>query len=126
MIRSNTQNTISIVLSWLSTHGFVLNNREKAGLVWFVILAAFVLTKSDVRSSMADVLEMAFTPKIATVWIIYTVWILLFVWITDRVGIWLTVLTKDTFVWSASAGIVLLLGFTEATRPGYFRQSFPK
>lgn len=65
---------------------------------------------------------MAFAPKIAAVWIVYILWTLSFVWIADRVGIWLTVLTKDTFVWSATAGVALLLGFPDATNPGYFRQ----
>ena len=65
---------------------------------------------------------MAFAPKIAAVWIVYILWILSFVWIADWVGIWLTVLMKDTLVWSTTAGVALLLGFTEATKPGYFRQ----
>ena len=65
---------------------------------------------------------MAFAPKIAAVWIVYILWISSFVWIADWVGIWLTVLMKDTLVWSTTAGVALLLGFTEATKPGYFRQ----
>ena len=91
-------------------------------MAWLVIIAVFVLSKPEVRSSIADVLKMAFAPKVAVIWIVYTLWILSFVWVANQVGIWLTILTKDTFVWSTTAGVVLLLGFTEATKPGYFRR----
>lgn len=91
-------------------------------MAWLVIVTVLVLSNPDVRSSVADVLKMAFVPKIAAVWIAYILWILSFIRVADQVGIWLTVLTKDTFVWSATAGVVLLLGFTDAMKPGYFQK----
>lgn len=114
--------TITDVLSWLATHGFVLSNREEAGLAWLVVFVVFAVSVPDVRSAVVEVLKMAFAPKIAAMWIVYVLWIMSFVWIADWVGIWLTVLTKDTLVWSTTAGIASLLGFTEATEPGYFRR----
>lgn len=109
-------------------HGFVFNNRELAALVWLIvgilILTAFALLKPDIRSTLVGTLKMAVASKLIFVWIVYSLWIILFVLITDWVGTWRTVLTKDTFVWSATAGIALLVGFTEAAKPDYFRREF--
>lgn len=122
------QSGLTRALSWHSTYGFELNNREEAGLFWLVLFLIFVaglaLRDPDLRTSMVGVLRMALSPPLLYLWIVYTFWIILFVLIADQVGIWRTVLTKDTLVWSATAGIVLLGGFTEAGKPGYFRQKF--
>lgn len=122
------QNVFINVISWLSTHGFVFNNRELAALVWLIvgilILTAFALLKPNIRSTLVGTLKMAVASKLIFVWIVYSLWIILFVLITDWIGIWRTVLTKDTFVWSATAGIALLVGFTEAAKPDYFRREF--
>lgn len=114
---------LTSALSWLSTHGFVLNNREEAALIWLVILTAFVLSKSDIHSSLVALLRLAVTPKLASVWIIYFVWVISLVLVADRIGIWRAILTKDTLVWGLTAGIILLAGVTEAAEPGYFRRA---
>lgn len=51
---------------------------------------------------------------------------MLFIYVTDYVGIWRATLTKDTLVWGATTGLVVLGGFTKATKPGYFRREFFK
>lgn len=98
------------LLSWLSTHGFVFNNRELVALVWLIVGILILTAKPDTRSTLAGALKMAVASKLIFVWIAYGIWIILFVLVADWVGIWRAVLTKDTFVWSATAGIVLLGG----------------
>lgn len=121
---------LTSALSWHSTYGFEFNNREEAALVWLVLvltgLTVLVLLKPDIRTTLAGALRMAVTPKIVIVLTIYVLWVLLFVLIADWVGIWRAVLTKDTLVWSATAGIAVFVGFTEAAEPGYFRREFSK
>ena len=80
----------------------------------------------DVRSDLIEVLKMAVFSKLVIVWTVYFLWIALFVNIADWVGIWRAVLTKDTLLWSATAGVALLIGSTEASEPGYFRRAFSK
>lgn len=121
---------LDVALSWLSTYGFELNNREEAALVWLILtligLTVGILLKPDIRSSLVSALRIAFTSKLVIIWVVYVLWIGLFVLISDWAGIWQPVLTKDTLVWSATAGISVLVGFTEAAEPGYFRREFSK
>lgn len=84
------------------------------------------LLKPDIRSTLIGALRMAVAPKLVIVWIVYVLWIMLFILVANWVGIWQAMLTKDTLVWSATAGIALLAGFTEATEPGYFRREVTK
>ena len=104
-------------------HGFELSNREWATGAWLVFLLAVALWTSDGRSAVGSAIKTAIGPKLLTLWITYFTWIALFVLIADRIGVWRPVLTKDTVVWSVTAGIVLLAQFTEVAGPGYFRQA---
>lgn len=117
-------------LSWHSTYGFELSNREKAALVWLIlILTAFailVLLKPDIRYSLVGALRMAVASKLVVVWIVYVLWVMIFVLIADWVGIWQAVLTKDTLVWIATGGVAVLVGFTEAAGSGYFRRELSR
>lgn len=124
------QSGLTNVLSWHSTYGFELNNREEAALIWLVLgligFTGWALLKPDIRSTLVEALRMAVAPKLAIVWTVYGIWIILFVLIADWVGIWQVMLTKETLVWSATVGVALLVGFTEATEPGYFRREVTK
>lgn len=124
------QSVLTSALSWHSTYGFEFNNREEAALVWLVLgltgLTVGALLKPDIRSTLIGALRMAGAPKLVIVWISYALWIMFFVQIADWVQIWRAVLTKDTLVWSATTGIVLLTGFTKATELGYFQRELTK
>jgi hypothetical protein len=61
------------------------------------------------------------SPKLLIVWISFILWIALFVILAQWQSIWDMRLTKDTLLWSATAGVVLLTGFTDAHKPGFFR-----
>lgn len=93
-------------------------------MVVVVVLATLVLSKPDIRSSLSRTLRLAVARKLATVWIVYAGWIIAFVLITDWLGVWRAVLAKDTLVWGLTAGLASLVGFTEATEPGFFRRAF--
>jgi hypothetical protein len=114
---------------WLSSHGFELNSREWASLVWLgivLIVLVFAAPKSQLRASFWTVFRSAFATKLTIVWIIYATWIVILVALADWANIWKAVLTKDTVIWTVTAGLALLTGFTEASEPGYFRRAVLK
>ena len=111
---------------WLHDYGFELNSREWAGLIWLGILLAFGLSKPTVMTSLRDVLRSAFSPKLAAVWAIYVAWIAGFVALAHWVGVWKTVLTKDTIVWTVTGGLASIMTFTEASKPGHFGRAVLK
>jgi hypothetical protein len=111
---------------WLHDYGFELNSREWAGLIWLGILLVFGLTKPTVRTSLRDVLRSASSPKLAAVWAIYLAWIAGFVALAHRVGVWKTALTKDTVVWTVTAGLASIMTMTDASRPGHFGRAVQK
>jgi hypothetical protein len=111
---------------WLQVYGFELNNREWASLIWLGALLGFGLLNPDIRGNLRNVLRLAFTRKLAFVWAIYLVWIAALVVLSYVTGIWRTELTKDTIVWTATAGLVLVGSFTEAWKPGHFKSAFFK
>ncbi len=121
---------VKIVLAhiecWLHDYGFELNNRERASLIWLGILIAFGLSKPTVRKCLRDVLRSAFSPKVAAVWAIYVAWIAGFVALAHWVGVWKNLLTKDTIVWTVTAGLASIVTFTEASKPGYFGRAVLK
>lgn len=111
---------------WLHDYGFELNSREWASLIWLGILLAFGLSKPTVRKCLRDFLRSAFSPKLAAVWAIYVAWIAGFVALAHWVGVWKNVLTKDTIVWTVTAGLALIVTFTEASKPGHFGRAVLK
>lgn len=120
------QSLLTDALSWLSAHGFILNNREIAALTWLIIIALLALWSSDVRQSVSSVLEIVLSLRLIPIWIVYGLWILAIVEIASRAGIWRTTMAKDTLVWSLTAGIALLLESTDALQPGYFQRAAPR
>ena len=111
---------------WLQAYGFDLNNREWASLIWLGALLVFVLLKPDIRANFRNVLRLAFTRKLAFVWAVYLVWVAALVVFACATGVWRTALTKDTIVWTATAGLALVGSFTEAWKPGHFRSALLK
>ncbi|MFC7156123.1 hypothetical protein ACFQPA_11760 [Halomarina halobia] len=124
------QRALTCMSSWLSTYGFEFTNRELAGIAWLVAMVVLIIVlavlKQKIRSSLYQVLRMTFSPKLTVIWIVYVLWIMSFVLISAWVGLWRAILTKDTVVWSVTAGLALLVGFPEAKNLGYFRQELLK
>lgn len=107
--------------AWLINHGFQLNSREWAGLIWLGVLAAWAIPKAQFRRSLGVVIRSAMSPKLRIVWISFLLWVTLFVILAQWLRIWDTRLTKDTLLWSTTTGVALLAGFTDAHKTGFFR-----
>lgn len=117
----NLQRIADEVISWLIAHGFQPNNREWVGLILLATFAAFIIWNTQSRSALLSAIKTATGRKLLALWVIYTLWIVLFVLVADVVGIWDPALTKDTFVWGVSSGLVLLGSFTDATKVSYLK-----
>lgn len=120
---TNQTNSIGHTLveasAWLVEHGFQLNNREWASLLWIGVLAAWLL-RAQVKHSIGNVIRSAMSPKLLIVWISFVLWIVLFVFLAQWQCFWDPHLTKDTVMWVVTVGLVSLTGFTDAHKPGFF------
>lgn len=120
------EHVLGAISAWLSKYGFWLNNREWASLFWLAILAVWVLLEAERRDSLGRAIRLAIAPKLLIVWACFILWISLFLVFAYWQHLWDARLTKDTFVWTATAGLVLLASFTNAHMPGFFRNAILK
>lgn len=112
--------------SWLVEHGFQLNTREWASLIWFGVLATWLLPQAQLRRSLGSVIRAAMSPKLLVVWISFVLWIALFLFLTKWLCFWEPSLTKDTVMWAATVGLVSLASFTDAHKPAFFPRAVLK
>ncbi|MDD2598101.1 MAG: hypothetical protein PHO37_02585 [Kiritimatiellae bacterium] len=109
--------------TWLIEHGFQLNNREWASLIWFGILTIWLLPQAHIRHCFGAVIRSALSPKLYMVWISFIVWIVLIVISAQWQRLWDPQLTKDTFVWAVTTGVVSFSNFTDAHKQGFFKSA---
>jgi hypothetical protein len=74
------------------------NNREKALIVWLLILIVFFFSKS-VFKSFGEVLKSLFSPKLFSVIIILVGYIILEVGLLKAIGFWDLTMLKDSIFW---------------------------
>lgn len=110
-----------VINAWLVDHGFQLNSREWAGLIWLGVLAIWTLPNAQVRRSLSVVIRLTLSPRLLIVWISFFLWVVLLVILAQTHSIWDPRLTKDTLLWFTTAGVVLLTGFTDAHKTRFFR-----
>lgn len=97
-----------------------MNNREWASLFWLAVVVIFMVVDADRRSSVAGVLRAAMQRKVLLTFVAFGSWVWLEVQVGARVGWWSPALLKDTFIWTATAGVALLFGFDKALKEGAF------
>ena len=99
------------------------NSRQWAILIWFVALAAWMLTSKKVRRNLATALRQLATPKL---WIplalmaFYVAGLLVAGW---KAGFWTPDLATDTVFWFVGSALVLFFKLNEASGPGFFRRT---
>ena len=90
-----------------------LSDRDLALLIWLVIAALLVLSRRGGRHGIASILR-AFWGKVAVIVAVFAAYIAAVVLVAERLGIWTTMLTKDTVAWFLIPGMALLFGFARA------------
>ena len=101
----------------------VLNNRELASLIWLAVAAAWVLSRRDLRSGIADILKSLAEPSPAVCR--YSV-----CWLDRtgdlgrrKLGLWNTGLVPNTVVWTVGTALVLCFNVTRPPKTLCFSQN---
>lgn len=99
----------------------MLNNRELALGIWITVFIAFVLINKKTRSSLADVIKIAFCAKFVAVYFSMLIYLITIIYILYLSGFWDINLLKDTIIWFLFTGIISGFKGIEARDFEYFK-----
>lgn len=100
-----------------------MNGREKALAAWVVILIIFILINSKTRTSLFNVANTFFNPKILIPFLAMLAYSVLSVLVLRQAGIWDIFLLKDTIFWFFGTATVLFLNTNKASQdPSLFKK----
>ena len=101
----------------------VLNNREKAMLIWLAFGLALALRSKDIRSSLVSIAETLLSRPILTILAAMAGYASVVVFFSYRFGLWDFRMTKDTAIWLLGPAIVMVFNHDKArTEPSYFKK----
>ena len=87
------------------------NNREIATALWLLVLLALVLSKADVRKSLAGVLGAFFHYKILASVCLMALYTAAVVILLAAISLWNASLLKDTVVWFCVSAMAMVMRF---------------
>jgi hypothetical protein len=102
-----------------------LNSREKAVILWTVVILAYAALGGGVRSGFADVLGTLFHWKLLLLFGTAAAYCTGVVYLALRVGLWHQAALKDTVYWFVTGGVVLVGDAVTHAAPGderFFRR----
>jgi hypothetical protein len=100
-----------------------LDNREKALLIWTLVLVLFVLWKKDLRSSFAAVLSALAARPLLVLLLGAMLYVASTVLLAAYVGVWTLPLLGVTVLWCLGPAAVMFFNSNEAARDAdYFRR----
>src|SRR5688572_19175910 len=85
----------------------LFSTREIAAAAWCAVFLTWAFAHRTVRSSFADLLLAAATPKIAAPVMVLVGYIIGITWVLHAIGFWTTDLLKETLIWALCSGIIL-------------------
>ena len=100
------------VFEVLSRVGANLSNREKAWLVWTIVLLALFLSKKSLRKAGAQVFTSLFAKAFLKLYVAVSIYLGAFVYALNYFELWSDATTKDFTFWLFGAGLPLLFGVT--------------
>lgn len=101
----------------------LFNNREKAIIIWVLIVLVWALFHKGVRTSIFRLLRTLFQKKIVVVLAAMLLYVGLLVLLFYRMRLWDVFLIKDTAFWILGVAFVLLVNANGATRDeNYFKK----
>ena len=86
---------------------FTFTNREISILLWFSLIAAWILSKREFRSSILSMVKQFLHPKIFAPFLLAAGYVALIVMGLERLGLWDPTLLKSTLIWGLGAGVVM-------------------
>lgn len=106
------------------------NSREKALLVWIVVLVAFVIAKAgrDLGESFLATLGAFAKPKLLLLFGSAALYCATTIFLAKEAGLWHTTALKETVYWFAASGVVLVGNATQADPedPDYYKKLLRK
>lgn len=97
----------------------LLNNREKAIIIWLVIFLAWALSQKTIRNSIFGVLKALFQKKFFIVIVAMLLYVGLVVLFFYRIQLWDSSFIKDTIFWVGVA-FILLMNANKATQDEHY------
>jgi hypothetical protein len=105
------------VFDWLGELDF-LNGREKAVLIWMVVLLVIAFARADgFGRSVVGLIRAATASKLLLLFACAALYCALFVLIAAWAGLWHTTAVKETSYWFFATGILIVGNATQAS-PG--------
>jgi len=96
------------------------NNRQMAIFFWLALLAAWGISRPDVRSGIRQLFRVAANPKILVALLCLSAWMTAVLWFGKQMGLWEASLATDTAFWFVGSGLVLFFAFRDVSRrPGF-------
>jgi hypothetical protein len=96
------------------------NNREKALIIWGLIVLVLLLVKKDIRPTFLLLLKTLFVSKIATALLIMLAYVSLVVFAAYNVHVWDISLLKDTIMWVLGTAVIMFVNYDKAIKESHF------
>jgi hypothetical protein len=101
----------------------LLNNREKAVVIWLFIIFLGLLVNKDIRASMLQLPKVFLVKQIMVPFILILAYVAAEVICLHKIGFWNVSMLKDTVVWFLGTAFVLFININEPSKDGrYFKK----
>jgi len=101
----------------------ILNNREWALVIWFLIFIFFTIflpKMKKIRESFKRVLKTFFVKAIITILVLMVIYIIIVVFGLFKIGLWKSHQLKNTIVWAVSVGALSLFKINSIKKDPHF------
>src|SRR5436190_6396194 len=100
----------------------IFNNREKALIIWLLIVLVCILASKNFRTPFLSVLKALFARKIVIALLIMLAYISLVVFAAYSVRFWDISLLKDTVMWGFGTACIMFFNYDKVnTENKYFK-----
>lgn len=86
-----------------------LSSRERATIIWGIILFVFMITIKEIRSSLYNVIKIFFGKKLRVHWIVYFLYVLGITFLFSLLPFWKIAFIKDIIIWALFSGLIYLM-----------------
>lgn len=98
-------------------YDFSLNNRELALVILFVIFIMWVLSQTEIRSSLTGLIKALFNKYFNRVYVEILIYTLFVIHMLYRFGLWKFIYMKDTIIWIVLSATYLSFKVADNTNP---------
>ncbi len=123
LIRQSTLSSTFIKIACMESFINIFNNREKALIVWILIVLVCIVVSKSFRPPFLSVLKALFARKIAIAMFVMLAYISLVVFAAYKLHVWDISLLKDTIIWGLGTAFIMFMNYDKAnTERKYFQK----